>query len=107
MEIITIVAFLTVAAITGVTTYFATKNAYNDEHEQLKAHINNQLIIKEERDNSHEFSQTVFIVLLAIVTACITVYITLKCVIQQIMNRTSRRQVVIQQPAQQNAQFEA
>lgn len=97
MEPITLISFLAVAIVTGATTYTITKNVYNDEHEKLKAHINNQLIINEERDKSHEFSQTIFIILLAIVTSIITLYVALKCAVNAFQNRVPRRQIAIQQ----------
>lgn len=94
MEIITITAFLAVAVITGITTFLATKSAYNDEHAKTRAEINNQLIINEEKDKSHEFSQTVFIVLLAIITIFIALYITINCAVKSICNKYPQRQNV-------------
>lgn len=41
VEGITIISFMIGAAIFGVTTFFATKKNYNDEHEKIKALINN------------------------------------------------------------------
>lgn len=102
MELITLIAFTTVALITGVTTFLFTKNAYNDEHEKTRAHINNQLIIREEQDKSHEFGQTVFIILLAIVTVVIALYIGINCAVNAIINRYPR-----QQSASQRAQVPA
>lgn len=65
MEIITMVLIAAAAMLSGTATFFVTKNAYNDEHEKLKAHVNNQIMINEEKDRSHEFSQNVFIVILS------------------------------------------
>lgn len=73
--------------MTGTTNFFVTKNIYNDEHEKTRAPINNQLIIHQEKDKAHEFSQTVFIVLLAIITSFIALYIVLKCAVNAILNR--------------------
>lgn len=108
MEPVTFVTFLTIAVITGVTTFLITRNAYNDEHEKTRAHINNQLIINAEKDKSHEFSQTIFIVLLAIITIFIALFITIKCAANVIYNKYTSRQVTQrQQPAVANVQFEA
>lgn len=105
MEIFTIMLLATVAVVTCTTTFFVTKNIYNDEHENLKAHVNNQLIINEERDRSHEFSQTVFIIILAILTSIITVFMGLKCAINAALNRTRRPTLAVRetQPQQQVA----
>lgn len=106
MEIITLFTLVSIAVISATTTFFATKSIYNNEHEQTKAHINNQLIIREERDNAHEYSQTVILVILAVVTSLIVIFISFKCVLNAILRKTQR-------PAQQqnqavaNAAFEA
>lgn len=110
MEIITMIMLATAIVFTGTATYFVTKNAYSDDHEKLRAHINNQLIINEERDKSHEFSQTVFMSILAILTACVIVYICVKCLINAIQMKISfRRPVAVAQQAQVQppVQFEA
>lgn len=107
MELITIFIIATVAVATGATTFFITKGAYNDEHEKIKAHIKNQLIIREEQDRSHEFSQTLFLILLAIVTSVIVVYISLKCIIQAVLNKSQRQNQQQRQEAIQNDAFEA
>lgn len=111
MEPITLMGLIVfgIAAATGLTTFVITKNMYDDKHENLKAQINNQLIINAEKDNAHEYSQTVFIVLLAIVTSCITVYICFKCALNAYVFRNQRRErpVTNQLPAVQNPAFEA
>lgn len=109
MEIITLTAFLTVAVITGITTFLATKSAYNDEHAKTRAEINNQLIINEEKDKSHEFAQTVFIVLLAIVTIFIALFITIKCAVNAICKKYPARQNAprAQAPAVAQEEFNA
>lgn len=111
MEPITLIIICGLALVTGTatTTYFVTKNIYSDEHERLKAHINNQLIINQEKDNAHEFSQTIFMVLLAIVTSAIAVYIGLKCAINAILSRRRPTPVLAlphPQP-QQQVEFQA
>lgn len=87
--------FGTLAAV-ATTTFFVTKNIYNDEHEKIRAHINNQLIIKQERDKSEEYSQWVIIIILGITIALAVAYVALKCTITAIFIRP-RQQII--QPA--------
>lgn len=105
MEPITIIAFLTIATVTGVTTFFVTKNVYDDRHEKIQAQINNQLIINEEKDKAHEYSQTVFMIILAVTTSCIVVYIALKCTVNAILNRMRGVNMTVR-PIQQQQQAE-
>lgn len=107
-EVFTMLFVAVLVIVTGTTTFFVTKSIYNDDHEKIKAHINNQLIINEERDKSHEFSQTIFMIILAIVTSCVVLYIGLKCTINAIQMRISlRKPTMAVQQSQPQAQFEA
>lgn len=108
-EMFTMIFVTILVVVTGTTTFFVAKGIYNDEHEQIKAHINNQLIINAERDRSHEFSQNVFLVILAIVTAVIALYIGTRCAINAFLKNTSQRQNVqkMQVPAVRQEEFVA
>lgn len=94
MEPITIFVLFATALLTGTSTYFVTKGIYNDEHEKIRAHINNQLIINEEKDKAHEFSQSVFLVILAVVTSFIALFIIGKCAINTILNKKPQQQAI-------------
>lgn len=108
MELIAICVILAIAATTGITTFVVTKNVYDDRHEKIKAQINNQLIINEEKDKAHEYSQTIFMIILAVITSCVVLYITLKCTVNAILNRVRASNVSVRaiQP-QQHAEFNA
>lgn len=68
-------------------------------------HINNQSIINEERDKSHEFNQTILMILLTIATSCIVVYIGIKCAWNAIINRNIRQRLMVSTPSE-NVAFE-
>lgn len=110
-EMITIlIVAVALVVITGTSTFFATKNIYDDKHEKIKAQINNQLIINEERDKSHEYAQTIFMIILAVVTSCLVLYIAVKCTINVIAMKLSlkRPNLAVQQAQPQaQVQFEA
>lgn len=94
VETITIIVFGFIALVSGAATFFITKNIYNDEHEKIRAHINNQLIIHQEKDRAHEFSQSVFLVILAVVTSFIALYVSGKCAFDAILNKITKKRVI-------------
>lgn len=69
MVVISATLLIGVSALcTAIVTFFTTKSIYdtNKKEDQIKE-INNQLIIQSERDNSHEFSQTIILTIFAII----------------------------------------
>lgn len=61
-----------------IGTFFATKRVYETSESSNDKNINNQLIIMQERDNSHEFAQTVVLIIFGIVLAVIISIICIK-----------------------------
>lgn len=80
--------------VTGVVTYFVTRHVSSTDDEAVKQQINSQILIAKEQDNSHEYSQTIIIIIIAIVLTLICVYWRIKCVFKA-MQRNIRYQTAI------------
>jgi uncharacterized BrkB/YihY/UPF0761 family membrane protein len=96
MDPVSWVVLGTVAIATGVATYFVTKNTATSADEHIKEQINSQIVIQQEKDNSHEFSQSIIIGLIFIMLVGICLYLCIKCAINAVYNR---RQTQNAQPA--------
>lgn len=94
MEATTMAIIFVSILLTGASTFFVTKGFYNDEHERIQARINNQLIINQEKDNAHEFSQSIFLVILAVVTSFVALYIVGKCTINAILTKKAHQRAI-------------
>lgn len=81
-----------VALVTGVSTYFATRYAAENDDEQLHQKINSQIVIAQEKDNAHEFSQMLILVIILIILCFICIFWCLKCAFRT-MNRNMQQQI--------------
>lgn len=80
-----------VALVTGVVTFFATRHAANIDDENIKQHINNQIIIAQEKDNAHEFAQYVVLAILIFIALAFIIFYCIKFTVRSIVRR-SRKQ---------------
>lgn len=79
-----------VAVGTGAITYFATSYASKSNDDLVKEHINNQIILAQEKDNSHEFSQTVILSIIIIILIIACIYYSIKCAFRALNKSQSR-----------------
>lgn len=80
-----------VAIGTGVATYFITHSSASTADEHLKEQINNQIVIQQERDNLHEFAQTIILCLLLIAFITFAVYFLIKCAVNAVYNNRQQQ----------------
>lgn len=92
-----------VALATATATYFATRYASNSDNEQLHEHINNQILIAKEQDNSHEFSQTIILVIVMILLIAIILYWCAKCIFGVLKNQLQQQPQALQMQPIPNA----
>lgn len=80
MEPMTIGAIVgLVGLIASVGSFFAAKSVY-EPTDATQKDINNQLIILQERDNSHEFMQTIVLVIFGIILSFFVILLCVKFV---------------------------
>lgn len=80
-----------VALATGLITFFATRHAANIDDENIKQHINNQIIIAQEKDNAHEFAQYVVLAILIFIASAFIIIYCVKFAVQSIVRQTSKQ----------------
>lgn len=83
------------AILTGVTTYYVTRNASTHDDEHVKEQIANQIIIAQERDSSHEFAQFVILALILIILIVGICYWCMRCTTKSMarqLNQQNNRQ---------------
>lgn len=84
-----------IALVSSVGTYFTTKYVSSSGDEDLHQKINSQIIIAQEKDNSHEFAQWLIIALIGIVFVVAGIFLCIKCAINSAMMRQERRHQAI------------
>lgn len=93
-----------VALVTGATTYFVTRHVANNDNEQLKEQINSQIVISQEKDNSHEFAQTVILAIILVILVLVGIYWCLRCAMRAVLTQAQVQQQQIQRPQNQPQQ---
>lgn len=80
-----------IALVTGIVTFFATRHAANIDDENIKQHINNQIIIAQEKDNANEFAQYVVLAILIFITLAFSISYCIKFTVQSIVRQTRKQ----------------